>query len=265
MKTSFYFVLWILIYPILGLFNNAYIENNAFIVALIAVFGISWLLNKMMPYILGYDRVSEIAPILEDIYTGNVKSFSKRLSGEATVECIYAIYLTITAIVIAISIFKFGIEDWIALVIFGFFAIGSISKAIKLLKAKFDLKSNPSPEQCMQIAENVYELNYESYYEEHQNKTYTEMLPPRPKYFKVFQIFSLIVAILSTLFGLWFIINGIAIIFHSQSIEYGAVAGMYFFYGSLATYFGIKDLVSIIQSLRSNRQKFLPQPVVINE
>lgn len=34
MRTSFYFVLWILIYPILGLFNNSFTDNNAFIVAL---------------------------------------------------------------------------------------------------------------------------------------------------------------------------------------------------------------------------------------
>lgn len=39
MKTSFYFVLWILIYPILGLFNNSFIDNNAFIVALAIVWG----------------------------------------------------------------------------------------------------------------------------------------------------------------------------------------------------------------------------------
>lgn len=49
MKTSFYFVLWILIYPILGLFNNTVINDNAFIVALAVVWGFSWLLNRIMP------------------------------------------------------------------------------------------------------------------------------------------------------------------------------------------------------------------------
>lgn len=63
MKTSFYFVLWILIYPILGLFNNRFIDNNAFIVALAIVWGLSWLLNRMMPDTLTYERVSQFAPI----------------------------------------------------------------------------------------------------------------------------------------------------------------------------------------------------------
>ncbi len=34
MKTSFYFVLWILIYPILGLLNNSFINENSFVVPL---------------------------------------------------------------------------------------------------------------------------------------------------------------------------------------------------------------------------------------
>lgn len=79
MKTSFYFVLWILIYPILGLFNNGFIDNNAFIVALAIVWGLSWLLNRMMPDTQTYERASQVAPILEDVYSGIVSSFKKRL------------------------------------------------------------------------------------------------------------------------------------------------------------------------------------------
>ena len=79
MKTSFFFVLWILIYPILRLFNNSFINNNTFIVALAVVWGLSWLLNRIMPDTITYERASRIAPILEDVYTGNVASFKKRL------------------------------------------------------------------------------------------------------------------------------------------------------------------------------------------
>ena len=114
MKTSFYFVLWILIYPILGLFNNGFINNNAFIVALAAVWGLSWLLNRLMPQTLTYERVSQIAPILEDVYTGNVASFGKRLTRESSIELVTAIYFAVTTIVIGIAVFIAGINDWIA-------------------------------------------------------------------------------------------------------------------------------------------------------
>lgn len=63
MKTSFYFVLWIMIYPILGLFNNSFIDNNAFVVALVAVWGLSWLLNQVMPKTLTYERVTQVASV----------------------------------------------------------------------------------------------------------------------------------------------------------------------------------------------------------
>lgn len=33
----------------------------------------------MMPNTLAYERVSQVAPILEDVYTSNVDSFKKRL------------------------------------------------------------------------------------------------------------------------------------------------------------------------------------------
>lgn len=250
MKTSFYFVLWILIYPILGLINNSFIDNNTFLVALAAVWGLSWLLNRVMPKTLTYERVSQIAPILEDVYTGNVSSFSKRLSREATIELVTAIYFAVTTIVIGIAVFALGINDWIALIVFGFFTFGSIGRAISLLKAKSSLNANPTTEECMEIADETYKLDYASYYEQRQQTSYEEMLPPSPTHFKIFQIFSIAVAGIAALLGLIYIISAIAIVIGSASLEAGAFAGMYFLYGSLATYFGIKDIMTITHNMR---------------
>lgn len=252
MKTSFYFVLWILIYPILGLFNNDFINNNAFIVALAAVWGLSWLLNRLMPKILTYERVSHIAPILEDVYTGNVASFGKRLTHELSIELVTAIYFAITTIVIGIAVFIAGIDDWIALIIFGFFAFGAIGRTTNLMNAKSSLNEYPTGEQCMEITTETYKLDYASYYEQRQEVSYKEMLPPCPRHFKVFQIFSVIIAVIAALLGLFYIITAILIMLRSYSFEAGAVAGMYFLYGSLATYFGIKDIITISQHLKKS-------------
>lgn len=252
MKTSFYFVLWILIYPILGLFENSFINNNSFIVALAAVWGLSWLLNRIMPETLTFERASQITPILEDIYTGNVTSFEKRLSREANIEVLTAIYLIVTTVVIAIAIFKAGVNDWIALAIFGFFTIGAISRSAGLVKAKSQLNDNPTPEQCMDIAAETYQLDYASYYEVRSNVPYSEMLPPRPRFYKAFGIFSLVVATIAALLGILYIVLGIMIMVSQSSLETGVLAGMYFLYGSLAAYFGVKDLISIIHSKSNN-------------
>ncbi|MBD5291032.1 MAG: hypothetical protein HDS24_03010 [Bacteroides sp.] len=252
MKTSFYFVLWILIYPILGLFNNDFIDNNAFIVALAAVWGLSWLLNRLMPETLTYERVSQIAPILEDVYTGNVASFGKRLTQESTIELVTAIYFVISTIVIGIVVFIAGINDWIALIIFGFFAFGAIS-TISLMRAKSSLNENPTGEQCMEIATETYKLDYESYYEQRQEVSYKEVYPPCPRHFKVFHIFSIIIAVIAALLGLFYIATAIFIILGSFSLEAGAFAGMYFLYGSLATYFGIKDIITISKYFKAKK------------
>ena len=80
MKTSFYFIVWILIYPLLGLFHNSFINQNAFIVALLAVWGLSWLLNRTMPETLSYERATHTAPLLEYVYTGNIGGFRKHVT-----------------------------------------------------------------------------------------------------------------------------------------------------------------------------------------
>ena len=116
--------------------------------ALAIVWGLSWLLNRMMPDTLTYERVSQVAPILEDVYTSNVSSFKKRLVRESNIETVTAIYFIVTTIVIALAIFKAGVNDWIALVIFGFFTYGAISRSISLIRVKAILKSNPTSEQC---------------------------------------------------------------------------------------------------------------------
>lgn len=118
-----------------------------------------------MPKTLTYERVSQIAPILEDVYTGNVASFGKRLSRESSIELVTAIYFAVTTIVIGITVFIAGINDWIALIVFGFFTFGAIGRAINLMKAKSLLNENPTGEQCMEIATETYKLDYASYYE----------------------------------------------------------------------------------------------------
>lgn len=259
MKTSFYFVLWILIYPILGLFNNSFIDNNAFIVALVIVVCLLWLLDRKMPATLAYENATQIAPVLEDIYIGNVQSFKKRLTRDANIETVTAVYFLVTTFVIVLAISKGGINNWIALAVFGYFTYGAISRSISLIRAKALLKSNPTPEQCMEIASDTYKLNYASYLDERNCVSYQDMMPPKPKYFKAFKIFSITIAAIAALLGLLYIVASIILMLSRTSLESGAVGGMFFLYGSLAAYFGVKDFVSCIHS-KSNISTIRKEP-----
>ena len=258
MKTSFYFVLWILIYPILGLLNNDFVNNNAFVVALAAVWGFSWVLNRSMPKTLTYERVSQIAPILEDVYTGNVESFRKRLSREAMVETITSVYFLVTVCVILFAIIKAGVNDWVALIVFGFFTFGAVSRSSKLMKAKSELNNGPTAERCMEISDETYQLDYASYYEAHEGRSYQDMLPPRPANYKAFQITSMVIATVCSLLGLLYLVLGIAIMIKENSAEAFAFSGMYILYGSLATYFGVKDVINIFHTFKKPANQAIP-------
>lgn len=258
MKTSFYFVLWILIYPILGLFNKSFINDNAFMMALLSVVVISWLLNQIMPKTIAYERATRTAPIFEDVYTGNVDSFRKRISREMLIETTFAVYFLVT-ILVALLLPEFVSNYWLTLGIFGIFAFGAISRCIKLVKAKLQLKSNPTPKQCMEIVD-ADGPAYAAYYEERENMSYQDMLPERPAHYRAFQITSFVFAIICAILGLLYVSSGITFMaFEEQSVELSAALVMQILYGSLAAYFGIKDMIMIrVNPLR----KSAPNPVI---
>lgn len=250
MKTSFYFFLWIIIYPLLGLIHSPWIYQNSFIVALFVVWVLSWFLNKNMPDTLRYERMSEMSRILEEVYSGNIHAFMRRLSRMVTVEFITAIYLGVAFVFILFSMVKGSADDWIALLIFGFFAFGAITRAVKLNQSYQRIRHNPTKEECAVVVQEAFRIDYTSYYNARIHTSASAMLPPRPRHFKAFQVVSLIIAVLCSLFGFYYLIMSIIILAENRGPE--AISGgiMYFLYGSLAAYFGIKDAVSCVSYFR---------------
>lgn len=249
MKTSFYFVLWILIYPLLGLLHNPLIAADSFFVALLVVWGISWLLNRAMPETLAYERRLRLWPILEDIYRGDVGSFSRRLRRQAVVETVTSLYFCLTAVVVVIGALRGGAQDWVILIIFGFFAFGAIARSVKLVNAYQALKDDPTPQKCIETAQAVYGLNYASYYQaRHGAGSYEDIFPPRPPYFTAFQIVSLLFALAACVLGLFYVVSGVIVMVQRSSFIINAAAAMYFLYGSLAVYFGVRDTISIFNT-----------------
>ena len=254
MKTSFYFFLWIIIYPLLGLTHSSWVYQNSFIVALFIVWILSWILNKNMPETLKYEGISEMSTIMEEVFTGNIQSFRKRLSRRVVVDFITSVYMGVAFVFILFSMMKGSADDWIALLIFGFFAFGAISRAVKLNQVNQRLNQNPTKEECAVVIQEIYQIDYTSYYNARLYSTAEAMLPPQPKHFKAFQIFSFVIAIVCALFGLFYLILSIIILAENRSAE--AISGgiMYFLYGSLAAYFGIKDSVSCINYFKRFRK-----------
>lgn len=254
MKTSFYFLLWIIIYPLLDILDIPWIDSNAFLVALFIVWGLSWVLNRFMPKTLRYERTAQALIILEEAFKGDSRALHRRLSHRATLDFITSVYFGVTFIFILFSMVRGSADDWIALAIFGFFAFATISSAVKLNKAAWALKKDPTPEKCARLVESIYGYDYLAYRNARITKEPENMLPERPPHFTTFQVFSLVIAIICTLLGLYYFVSSLMILIISKnpaSISWGV---MYFLYSSLAVYFGIKDTATCILFFRARKR-----------
>lgn len=248
MKTSFYFVLWIVMYPILDLFNSPFVNQNSFILALLAVWGISYFLNRSIPNILSYERRTGSYPLLEKVYTRDVADFMKNLSTKTTVSIISAIYFIVSEVVIIITFFN-NFDNWLSVIIFAFFAFSAMKRSVALVNVKHSLFANPVPQQCAEIAQNFFHLDYSSYHSLRQYRSYSEMFKPRPRGWTAFEVMSMLFALASAFLGAMFLVLGIIILFGGRSFASSPIAGMYFLYGSLAAYFGVTDLIACSRSL----------------
>lgn len=245
MKTSFYFVVWILIYPLLGLLHNPTVNQNSFIIALLAVWGLSWLLNRSMPETIRYERVSATVPVLEEVYQGNVDAFIRRLRTKFTLEVITALYFVVAIATMLYVMLTAGANDWVALIIFGFFGFGVMSRTNFLYKCYWSVKQNPTPDHCAELVDRIYGVSYAAYYNSRNGLEGPELLlPPRPRNFGAFKVVSLIISIVCVVLGVLTLAFSIAMMVGAGR-SVGAVSSgiMYFLYGSLATIFGIKDIL----------------------
>ena len=253
MKASFYFLIWILIYRVIDLFNLPDNGNYSFIVAFVIVYLLSFLINRMIPSIIRYDNMTRNINILEDAYKGDVPSFRKRLGRQAVIETVTAIYFAITLVVLMWVIFVTRQYDIFALIIFAFLAVGAIGQSSRLIKANSRLNANPTPEECARITIDTYKMDYEGFYNAHKGRTVSEMMPPCPSHYNIFLVVSLVIALATALLGLIIIITSLVSFFGTDVRNFGstAVTAMYFLYGSLATYFGVRDVISAITALKN--------------
>lgn len=243
MKTSFYFVIWILIYPLLGLLHNPWIDQNSFLVALLFVWALSWFINKSMPETIIYERKLQRVQIMDEVYSAKVSSLQKRLSRNAAVNFVGAVYFALTFLFSLYITIKGNRTAWFELIVFGLLAGGTIIRAAQMQKFAWRLRNNPEPQEGVDIVQEMG-LNYAAYYDERKNSPGEPILPPPPRYFGSFQLFSMIIAIICTLLGVaGIVLSLISLTGHTSfiSASYGII---YLLYGSLATYYGIRDIIT---------------------
>lgn len=253
MKTSFYFVLWsfiifisMLIYtqvipiPLLIPVPIAvFISRIDFEIACVIVLGLYWIINR---------RLSSKEYLLYETKLRRKENFERRLENTNStsnsrilrlyfINAIIIAYFSVSAICISWIIYQihvtdwWGCIDWIGLIIYVIFTYFIIIKCIE------NINSQRHPN-----------IISKSEYNHQERKKYVDF--SKPRMFKSYQLLNTIFAIISTFSGIVIFSSGLYLFLTENEYQAIGLACIFYLYGSLATYFGVKDLVTTIRTQR---------------
>ena len=256
MKTSFYFVLWIILQYIflqidnyfVPYFVSVYIERAYFEIDIVIVLILYWIINHTSSsqqycwYETELRRLNNFGH--EHIRNKFRSQSSKRLSYSLNTLVIVGFCFSI--IFIAWTLYHahvsdlWGRIDWICVIIFLFFTCRIVSKSIDNI---YDLRHSYLPN-------SIDSSQKEEYINQVYNHTHQKFI--------FYQRLNIVSSIISFILGV--IIFSAAIYLFLTHCEKRAigVACIFYIYGSLATFFGIKDFVTTTYTHRI-RSKYLSQ------
>ncbi len=245
MKTSFYFVLWIIIYPILDFLGVS--SDYSFFVALIAIWGLSYVINKNMASIIAYDRFTAAYGICEIVAHGQRDRLSRKLITRIVLTAITFLYMAGMSALLIYQVMEHRTYDLVPLIIFGMITVGTIMQMSLLLKAKRALKDDDF-ERTLQLGFNISPGFYEKVVR--MGADVRRNQSQRPKRYSVYLAVSLLFALLCTLLGLGGILLDffITLAYSPLTSQSGLTASIYSLYGSLALIFGIKDIIDSLNA-----------------
>ena len=138
MKTSFYFVLWIMIYPILELTGVAFLQENSFIVALLIVmFVVPHLTKKIFEKDIIYSHNKRVIDYFETIYTNNVAKIKKNLMTNIILNSVVFIYF----VSYVVGILVIGVPDaLLQYIVFGVLSLLAGSWIVKNVSQYMKIK-----------------------------------------------------------------------------------------------------------------------------
>lgn len=240
MKTSFYFVLWFVICFILLLFRIEFITNNAVIGVSVLVLIFYWIINcnKSSQESLLYEKkLRRINHLAENNHSSNAQ---KKAKYSRIIRLLIITYFTLSVPALACILYRIQIRandwwmrtDWIGFMIYFLFTCKIVFRLIRFSKGLNHTEKSS--------------VTDENHITEYRNHVITSI----PKQVRLFQRLNLSFATLSILLGI--IVVGVSIYLFTRpavrlELQCIGLACIAYIYGSLATYFGVKDLISCIQ------------------
>lgn len=276
MKPSVYIILCLLLIYV----GRAFVDFDHSLMGLLVVPVIAFLISKLLKRLLSdaiaYHNMTKNAPILESVYTGDITTFGRYLSSKVTIRTVISLsllFFTGVSALLAFGLLQYsmniyfspsqdtdtfeilmgahlsGITSMVCFTVAIFLAIFTLVSIwinIKLFRTKTRLHRNPTVEQCRDIAQTVFHLDYTSYCRKRVNTSYLDLfsqIPPR--YYKAYRIITTICAVLIILAGINVVIVSLMLLL----IDYDpasliAAIAMVIVFAAPLLYCGISDLIS---------------------
>ena len=247
MKTSFYLVLWIILEFIFlhieNYFVPVFISRVFFEIDIVIVLILYWIFNNSsssQQYCLYETKLRRLKNFGHEKLHNNFRSKrSIRLSYSLNILLI--IFYCFSAIFIAWTLYHvnasdwWGHIDWIGLIVYLFFTCRIVSKSIgniNFLRQSYQTHT-------------IDASNLEEYKIQLSNHV--------PKKFIFYQRINIVSSIISIIFGIIIFSSAIYLFLtHCEQRAIG-IACIFYIYGSLAIFYGLTDLATVIQNNRIKR------------
>lgn len=242
MKTSFYFVLWTIIIVLVRItLPYEYLPSVevTFNMTCIFVICLYWVINHMLSIQMCNLYETKLQRVKSFKTGSNIpESRLKQLTFSALSYFTVA-YFIISVMAITWTIYRINVKDWwirldwLGLIIFIAFSVIIINRTIRMENSR---KSPNQPE----LPDSKHQIEYTNH-----------VKSSEPEIFRSYNLLSIISAIFSISFGLFTLCSSVYLFFtHIQKNAIG-LACIFYLYGSLAAYYGIKDLISSLQNNRN--------------
>ena len=246
MKTSFYFVAWILVYVLIDILNIQLLKENSFVAACVIVWGGAYIMNKVFATNVQNQHIREIAKFYEKIYTDDVSGLRKEVFKDLILEISATVYLLLAIIGFA----TLNAGEFVVYVVFGFFFLLSCKNTYKLLVKYNSIKNVSSLSEFTEDSITSFLIEeeidcYNSYCTERNNHSFEEMYPPKERSYKIYQITSIVLSIVCILLGAVLLVYWLPLFFFAN--QGGFLITAMVLYASMALFYGIKDLINCLK------------------
>lgn len=238
MVSSFYFVMWILIYFLIIISGNHFLAEYAFFVAFIGVYLVGMAANSLCREPIERRNRREMITFLEILYTGYLQRLRSRAS-----KRLYMLMASFVYMVIATAGLIIGHADWIIIGIFAFFTF-TTGREVHRMNAEYQTLRRATG---MSVPQGPMREALDQYAQQRQVASYLELCPKPSASEKALKVFNIAISAICILIGVFFIYYfGSAMLIYGTHGNTGAIIN--FAYGLLALVYGINDLYSSIKS-----------------